>query len=135
MHISLFVSAALWALPTLIQAQLSGSVGPTTSTASKAAKKVCNVLSYGAKADKSTDLGPALLAAWNACKTGGIGDRHWLASSRRLLIVSNSLGPGRGLRHGHLADAQWRLRVGFATRWYHLSNWVSAYAPESRIHS
>ena len=81
MHFSILVSAALLALPALIQAQLSGSVGPTTSTASKAAKKVCNVLSYGAKADKSTDLGPALLAAWNACKTGGIGDRRWLANS------------------------------------------------------
>ena len=54
-------------------AQLSGSVGPTTSTASKAAKKVCNVLSYGAKADRSTDLGPPLASAFAACKSGGIG--------------------------------------------------------------
>ena len=56
-----------------VSAQLSGSVGPTTSTASKAAKKICNVLNYGAKADQKTDLGPPLLAAFNACKTGGIG--------------------------------------------------------------
>jgi polygalacturonase len=54
-------------------AQLSGRVGPTTSTASKAAKKICNVLNFGAKADQSTDLGPALLAAFTACKAGGIG--------------------------------------------------------------
>jgi hypothetical protein len=74
MRYSFVVSVLLSALPVLVQAQLSGSVGPTTSTASKAAKKVCNVLSYGAKADKSTDLGPALYSAWNACKTGGIGN-------------------------------------------------------------
>ncbi|MCJ1324566.1 hypothetical protein MMC10_001228 [Thelotrema lepadinum] len=56
----------------LASAQLSGSVGPTTSTASKAAKKICNVLNYGAKADKSTDLGPPLASAFAACKSGGI---------------------------------------------------------------
>jgi rhamnogalacturonan hydrolase len=55
-------------------AQLAGSVGPTTSTASKAAKKICNVLDYGAKADMSTDIGPPLLAAFEACSTGGIGE-------------------------------------------------------------
>lgn len=54
-------------------AQLSGSVGPTTSTAAKRAKKTCNVLDYGAKADKSTDLGAALVKAWAACASGGIG--------------------------------------------------------------
>jgi len=27
----------------------------------------CNVLDYGAKADNSTDLGPALMSAWNNC--------------------------------------------------------------------
>ncbi len=53
-------------------AQLSGSVGPTTSTASKAAKKICNVLNYGAKADNKTDVGSALASAFAACKTGGI---------------------------------------------------------------
>jgi rhamnogalacturonan hydrolase len=67
------VAAAVALLSSCCSAQLSGSVGPTTSTASKAAKKVCNVLNYGAVADKSTDLGPALLAAWKACNSGGIG--------------------------------------------------------------
>ncbi len=38
-------------------AQLSGRVGPTTSTESKK-KTVCNVLKYGAAADKTTDIGP-----------------------------------------------------------------------------
>jgi polygalacturonase len=60
---------------TLSSGQLSGSVGPTTSTASKAAKKICNVLDYGAVADQSTDIGPPLLAAFEACSTGGIGDQ------------------------------------------------------------
>ncbi|KAK2595694.1 hypothetical protein N8I77_013719 [Diaporthe amygdali] len=55
-----------------VTAQLSGSVGPTTSTAAKRAKKTCSVLDYGAKADKSTDLGAALVKAWAACASGGI---------------------------------------------------------------
>ena len=67
------LTASLSLLPSLVSAQLSGSVGPTTSTAAKAAKKICNVQSYGAKADKSTDLGPPLASAFAACKTGGIG--------------------------------------------------------------
>lgn len=66
-------------LATGCSAQLSGAVGPTTSTASKAAKKICNVLDYGAKADQSTDLGLGLLAAFNACKTGGIGELSLLS--------------------------------------------------------
>jgi rhamnogalacturonan hydrolase len=57
----------------VVFAQLSGSVGPTTSLSSKASKKICNVLNYGAKADQSTDLGPPLASAWNDCKNGGIG--------------------------------------------------------------
>lgn len=66
------VSSAL-ILSSSCSAQLSGTVGPTTSTTSKAAKKICNVLDYGAIADKSTDLGPPLASAFAACKTGGIG--------------------------------------------------------------
>lgn len=58
---------------TCCSAQLSGTTGPTTTTAQKAAKKICSVLDYGAKADKSTDLGPSLAAAFAACKSGGIG--------------------------------------------------------------
>ncbi|POS71625.1 murein transglycosylase [Diaporthe helianthi] len=53
-------------------AQLSGPVGPTTSTKAKRANKICNVLDYGAKADKKTDLGVALVKAWSACAAGGI---------------------------------------------------------------
>ena len=58
-------------LPSFIAAQLSGAVGPTTSRASKSAKKQCNVLSHGDKADQLTDLGSALTSAWAACKAGG----------------------------------------------------------------
>lgn len=67
---TLFTSASL--LAGLASAQLSGPVGPLTSVAEKKAKKICNVLDYGAKADQATDLGPPLAAAFAACKTGGL---------------------------------------------------------------
>ena len=66
----LFLAFLVGLAPVL--AQLSGRVGPTTSTESKR-KTVCNVLKYGAAADKKTDIGPAILAAFNACKNGGTG--------------------------------------------------------------
>ncbi|KAL6706220.1 hypothetical protein ACN47E_005955 [Coniothyrium glycines] len=69
MHFTHLLFAAAAAVPAL--AQLSGKVGPLTTHAAKTAKKTCNVLDYGAKADKSTDLGPALLSAFTACKAGG----------------------------------------------------------------
>ena len=62
-----------FALCPLVSGQLSGNVGPTTTTEAKRAKKICNVLDYGAKADKSTDIGPALSKAWSACVSGGMG--------------------------------------------------------------
>lgn len=68
-----FVSGALLALPALVSAQLSGTVGPTTSTAAKAAVKICNILDYGGVASATTDNGAALLAAWTACISGGEG--------------------------------------------------------------
>ncbi|KAJ6019920.1 hypothetical protein N7499_003779 [Penicillium canescens] len=63
---------AIGLAPLLANAYLSGSVGPTTSAATKSAKKVCNVLDYGAVADKSTDIGSALNSAWVACRDGGV---------------------------------------------------------------
>ncbi|KAF2403054.1 pectin lyase-like protein [Trichodelitschia bisporula] len=69
LSLSALLCAVLFAVLTV--AQLSGRVGPTTSASSKRAKKICNVLSHGAKADKKTDLGPALKAAFTACKSGG----------------------------------------------------------------
>ncbi|KAF2731885.1 rhamnogalacturonase A [Polyplosphaeria fusca] len=58
-------------VPLLVQGQLSGRVGPLTSHASKSSKKTCSVLDHGAKADKATDIGPALVSAFVACKAGG----------------------------------------------------------------
>ncbi|KAG8628161.1 hypothetical protein KVT40_004034 [Elsinoe batatas] len=69
---SILAAAAL--LSSLVEAQLAGPVGPTTSTAAKRSKKQCNVLdaAYGGKADGETDVGPAITKAFAACKTGGI---------------------------------------------------------------
>lgn len=60
-------------LPSLVTAQLSGSVGPLTSRSAKRGK-VCNVLNYGAVASKTSDIGPALASAFAACSTGGTGE-------------------------------------------------------------
>jgi rhamnogalacturonan hydrolase len=57
---------------TCVTAQLSGKVGPSTPLATKQAKKTCNVLDYGAKADKATDIGPAITKAFAECKGGGV---------------------------------------------------------------
>ncbi|KNZ59633.1 hypothetical protein VP01_1690g4 [Puccinia sorghi] len=38
-----------------------------------AAKKTCNVLEYGAKADNSTDIGPPLMKAFEDCRTAATG--------------------------------------------------------------
>ena len=76
----LFQSIALLAafcLPSIVSAQLASghSIGPLTTSSAKWAFKVCDVTKYGAVADLSTDLGPPLLAAFNACKGGGIGEQ------------------------------------------------------------
>lgn len=52
-------------------AQLSGTVGPTTTTEAKASTQVCNIMDYGGVADADTDNGQAILDAWTACKSGG----------------------------------------------------------------
>ncbi|KAJ5096360.1 hypothetical protein NUU61_005716 [Penicillium alfredii] len=65
-------SLAIGLAPLLATAQLSGSVGPTTSFSTKSNHKVCNVLDYGSVADNLTDVGPAISSAWNECKEGGI---------------------------------------------------------------
>ncbi|EDO04556.1 hypothetical protein SS1G_07039 [Sclerotinia sclerotiorum 1980 UF-70] len=67
LSVSLFV-------PSLVSAQLASGypIGPLTSSDSKWAKKVCDVTKYGAVADGKTDLGTPLLAAFNACASGGV---------------------------------------------------------------
>ncbi|KAF2685414.1 glycoside hydrolase family 28 protein [Lentithecium fluviatile CBS 122367] len=69
MRASSITFSAVALLPAVL-GQLSGSVGPLTTTTSKAAK-TCDVTKYGAKADKTTDLGPPLQSAWAACASGG----------------------------------------------------------------
>lgn len=73
---SLLLTLAI-SLPSLVSSQLAGSgyqIGPLTTSDAKWAVKVCDVTKYGAVADGTTDIGPPLLAAFNACKTGGIGE-------------------------------------------------------------
>ena len=62
----------IWFSPSSSYAQLSELVGPSTSAASKAEIKVCNVLDYGTKADGTTDVSVPLVSAWAACQTGGL---------------------------------------------------------------
>ncbi|KAL3432519.1 RGase A [Aspergillus tetrazonus] len=69
MHVSRLL---LFLAPLLVKGQLSGSVGPLTSVSSKSQTKTCNVLDYGAVADKATDIGPALSSAWDECADGGV---------------------------------------------------------------
>ncbi|GLI73171.1 hypothetical protein PoHVEF18_001381 [Penicillium ochrochloron] len=47
-------------------------MGPLTSSSTKWATKVCDITKYGAVADGATDSGPAILAAFNACASGGV---------------------------------------------------------------
>ncbi|KAK6207301.1 hypothetical protein LQW54_007259 [Pestalotiopsis sp. IQ-011] len=63
--------AGLLATASFASAQLSGTVGPTTSTSAKASTKVCNILDYGGVASATTDNGAAIQSAWDDCKTGG----------------------------------------------------------------
>ncbi|CAG7986486.1 unnamed protein product [Penicillium salamii] len=70
MHFSSAIAIGL--APLFASAYLSGSVGPTTSIATKNNNKICNVLDYGAKADKKTDVGAAITSAWADCKDGGV---------------------------------------------------------------
>ncbi|KAF4314156.1 hypothetical protein SLS57_007298 [Botryosphaeria dothidea] len=64
--------SALAIVPALVAGQLSGTVGPLTSASDKKATKTCDVTDYGAKADKTTDIGPALASAHADCKAGGL---------------------------------------------------------------
>lgn len=69
-YVPAFLSV-LAAVQPLVSAQLSGTVGPTTTTAEKAATKVCNILDYGGVASATTDNSAAIESAWAACKSGG----------------------------------------------------------------
>ncbi|CZR61350.1 probable rhamnogalacturonase A precursor [Phialocephala subalpina] len=69
--VALSILYAALALPVFVQAQLSGTVGPLTTRAAKAATKVCNILDYGGVASATTDNAAAITSAWAACLTGG----------------------------------------------------------------
>jgi rhamnogalacturonan hydrolase len=47
-------------------------IGPLTSSDTKWATKVCDITKYGAVADGATDAGAAILAAFDACASGGV---------------------------------------------------------------
>ncbi|RAO69458.1 uncharacterized protein BHQ10_005470 [Talaromyces amestolkiae] len=47
-------------------------IGPLTSSSDKWATKICDITKYGAVADGETDAGPAILAAFEACASGGV---------------------------------------------------------------
>lgn len=64
-------SALFLSLAPLAACQLSGSVGPTTTTAEKAATKICNILDYGGVASATTDNAAAITSAWAECASGG----------------------------------------------------------------
>lgn len=72
MHFSFPILAILGSMPFIVQAQLTGRVGPTTSATDKAAVKTCNVLDYGAVADNTTDVGQPIMNAFNDCASGGL---------------------------------------------------------------
>ncbi|KAK8210690.1 RGase B [Phyllosticta capitalensis] len=72
MHFPTTFLTALCLIPSFVSGQLSGPAGPKTTIEQKRGVKVCDVTQFGAKADKSTDLGPALFKAHAACKGGGV---------------------------------------------------------------
>jgi hypothetical protein len=63
---------SLSALLTMTSAQLSGSVGPATSSLQKRKMKLCDVTNYGAVPSISDDLSGPLQDAINACADGGL---------------------------------------------------------------
>ncbi|KAH8892736.1 rhamnogalacturonase rhgA [Thozetella sp. PMI_491] len=55
----------------LATAQLTGPVGPSSSTSTRKATKTCNILDYGGQASKTFDNAQAITSAWAACASGG----------------------------------------------------------------
>lgn len=52
--------------------------GANSNERRQRSKKVCKVLDYGGVASKTSDIGPPILSAFAACKSGGTGTSHWL---------------------------------------------------------
>ncbi|KAG8839610.1 hypothetical protein FRB91_006866 [Serendipita sp. 411] len=87
-----------------VQAQLTGHVGPTTALSSKS--NICNVLSYGGSIG-SSDIGPAILSAFNNCVTKTAGSTLYLPAG------NYNMQTWVTLNHG----SKWAFRMdGFITR-------------------
>lgn len=71
-HVLNFLAVAPALLVSAGLAPAPYTTGPLTSSDTKWATKVCDVTKYGAVADGVTDFGPALLAAFEACSSGGV---------------------------------------------------------------
>ncbi|KAJ6020389.1 hypothetical protein N7540_005893 [Penicillium herquei] len=71
-HLAFGLASIATILAPFASAELSGSVGPLTTAAEKAAVKTCNVLDYGAVADNSTDVGQPIIDAFADCGSGGL---------------------------------------------------------------
>ena len=71
--------------------QLIGPIGPTTPLANKTVE--CNILDYGAIGDNSTNVAPAIYAAYNRCVLTTPGSRLLVPNGTYLLeenvVLSN----------------------------------------------
>lgn len=74
-NMSSLITLSFAALLTVASAQLSGTVGPTTTFLEKKAVAICDVTDYGAVASTSDDLSGPLQDAINACADGGLSKR------------------------------------------------------------
>jgi len=84
-----FIILAALSLLSILSAQLASqyTIGPLTPSSANWGLKVGDVTNYGAVADATTDIGPPLLAAFNACKTGGIGMFPFLSLVQVLPLI------------------------------------------------
>ena len=99
---SIVLAAFSLAAPIAAQLATGYQLGPLTTSDAKWAVKVCDVTKYGAVADGVTDLGPPLLAAFNACKTGGVSKYQPLDAGLRLTVSSQY--PSWNLCYGNMGN-------------------------------
>jgi rhamnogalacturonan hydrolase len=95
-------------LPLFVKAQLSGTVGPLTTRAAKAATKVCNILDYGGVASATTDNSAAITAAWAACLSGGEGISTLKFPLSIYITYTESLYSFWKLWSGNMDCSHWR---------------------------
>ncbi|EJD50847.1 hypothetical protein AURDEDRAFT_199574 [Auricularia subglabra TFB-10046 SS5] len=91
MMLSLFSAVGLLAVGAV--AQLTTTVGPTTSHASKRAH-ICNVLDYGGSVG-SSDIGPAITSAFNNCVTKNAGSTLYIPPGNYQMKTWASLNNGK----------------------------------------